>query len=80
MSAGPISSRKAFINSLLTKTAMISSNSCFAPWAFTASSNQCVIDREGMRMGNCVRNRSYRAAAFYKSDEGKHHFYGSPGE
>lgn len=62
------------------KTAMISSSSCIVPRAFTASSNIRVIGCEGMRMGNCVRNREYPAAAFYKSDEEKHHFYGSPGE
>ena len=59
---------------------MISSSSCIAQWAFTASTNRRVSGRDGMRMGNCVRDRDYRAASFYKADEEKQHFYGSPGE
>ncbi len=64
----------------LTKTAMISSSSCIATWAFTASTNMRITGRDGMRMDNCMRNRDYRAASFYRADEEKQHFYGSPGE
>lgn len=59
---------------------MISTSSCLATWAFTASTNISVIGRDGMRMGNCTRNRDYRAASFYQADEEKQHYYGSPGE
>ena len=59
---------------------MISSSSCIATWAFTASPNMVAIGRDEMRMGNCMRNRDDRAASFYKADEEKQHYYGSPGE
>ncbi len=59
---------------------MISSSSCLATRAFTASTSMGAIGRDEMRMDNCMRNRDDRAAFFYKADEEKRHFYGSPGE
>jgi hypothetical protein len=58
---------------------MISSSSRIAIWSFTASADACKIRRNGMRMSKWMRNRDYRAASFYKADEEKQHFYGSPG-